>query len=112
MTDEINNDPPKKKASNVKPLHKGIKVDDTPKPVIVDQELITEIKKLLTHAEKGELIGLIYATANSDYTSDYFIIGDFPIPDRMQNVLRVLDDDFYEFIVRPIITGEFGDTED
>ena len=113
MTDEIieiGDTKPKK--SNVKPLHKGIKVDNEDKPVIIIQEVVDTLQTLLDSAKLGEVIGLVYTTANKDHTSDYHILGAFPIPDRTQNILRVLDDDFYEYITRPNISGETIDYDE
>jgi len=112
MTDDTKDEgvkPPKK--SNVKPLHKGIVVDNKPEPVFVDKNVVDELESLLNESKQGNIVGLVYTTANKDYTSDYNIVGSFPVPDRTQNVLRVLDDDFYEFITRPLICGT-GDLEE
>ena len=103
-------DPPK--TSNVKTIRKGITIDTTEAPTPVDKDVVDCLEVLLEEAKKGKVVGIVYTTANNDLTSDYNIVGNFDIPDRTQNMLKLLEEDFWEIVVRPTITGVFFESEE
>lgn len=101
-------DPP----SNVKSIRKGITINTTEPPIIVNQDVVDSVKALLYGAEKGYVTGLVYTTSNIDSTADYDIVGEFGVPDRTQNMLKLLNEDYWELMTRPMLTGEGFDIEE
>lgn len=106
MTDETKDN--EKGKSNVKPLFKGMKIsEDVVKDLPVYEDIVLYLEGLIEKAKKGELVSICSVVGFNGSMCEYMTAGNFEAPLLTFGALTVIKDDFYEFQVRPYITGEY-----
>ena len=101
-----------KKENNIKAIRAGIeiKTEESSKEPI--PELVGGIETLLADAKSGQLRELCFTGVYGDKTFRMNILGEVQDYSLMQNLIKILETDYFELVTYPVLTGAYLDLEE
>jgi len=101
-----------KKIGNIKAIRAGIEIkteENSKEPL---PELVSGLETLLADAKSGELRELCFTGVYGDKSFRMNILGEVQDYSIMQNLIKVLETDYFELVTYPILTGAYSNLEE